>query len=141
MKIVTRIPMSVHQHWSQYGSMSYVFNYLVDHYDFMNAMHVEYPLDEKIKVTLTVTSDEYLRLREAIGERTPWLSPARILSYFKEIDVTVPPQGSSTSTSHLERAISELTLFVEEDPTYAKSVRDVIQTLRTIMRGYDDAEE
>ena len=141
MKIVTRIPTSVHQHWSQYGSMSYVFNYLVDHYDFMNAMHVEYPLDEKIKVTLTVTSDEYLRLREAIGERTPWLSPARILSYFKEVDVTVPPQGSSTSTSHLERAISELTLFVEEDPTYAKYVRDVIQTLRTIMRGYDDAEE
>lgn len=139
MKIVTRIPMSVHQHWSQYGSISYVFNYLVDHYDFMNAMHVEYPLDEKIKVTLTVISDEYLRLREAIGERTPWLSPARILSYFKEVDVTVPPQKSSTS--HLERAISELTLFVEEDPTYAKYVRDVIQTVRIIMRGCDDAEE
>ena len=141
MKIVTRIPMSVHQHWSQYGSMSYVFNYLVDHYDFMNAMHVEYPLDEKIKVTLTVTSDEYLRLREAIGERTPWLSPARILSYFKEVDAEVPPQEYTSHAYHLERAISELTLFVEEDPTYAKYVRDVIQTLRTIMRGYDDAEE
>lgn len=141
MKIVTRIPMSVHQHWSQYGSMSYVFNYLVDHYDFMNAMHVEYPLDEKIKVTLTVTSDEYLRLREAIGERTPWLSPARILSYFKEVDVTVPPQESHLITTHLERAISELTLFVEEDPTYAKYVQDIIRTLNTISRGYDDAEE
>lgn len=141
MKIVTRIPKSVHQHWSQYGNMSYVFNYLVDHYDFMNAMPVEYPLDDKVKVTLTVTSDEYLRTREAFGERAPWLSPARILSYFKEVDAEVPPQEYTSHTYHLTRAISELMLFVEEDPTYTKYVQDVIRTLNTILRGYDDAEE
>lgn len=141
MKIVTRIPKSVHQHWSQYGNMSYVFNYLVDHYDFMNAMPVEYPLDEKVKVTLTVTSDEYLRTREVFGERTPWLSPARILSYFKEVDAEIPPQESDTVATPLHDCIDLLSAFVRHNPRHAETIHIIVTTLKTIIKDMDNAEE